>query len=179
MDLAISLGQALGLAIACGLVPLLPIAIGALASAFGGTPGALDVYDDSPIVAISCVIGVLGAAAAAWLPTLWRVILGGAGGGAAAELAGGDEVPFALIAVGAVLGALSAWVVGRLVDGRAEGRGHARRACGASPASPGSVCALLALVPFVGYALVVVLAWFLYRSRRRDQGQYAGLRSLR
>ena len=178
MDLAISLGQALGLAIACGLVPLLPIAIGALASAFGGTPGALEAYDDTPVVAISCVMGVLGAAAAAWLPTLWRVILGGVGGGAAAELVGGDEVPFALIAAGAVLGALSAWVVGRLVEGALKGEGTSAGLAGITGIA-GLVAALLALIPFVGYALVVVLGWFLYRSRRRDQGQYAGLRSLR
>jgi len=178
VDLAISLGQALGLAVAFGLVPLLPIAIGALASAFGGTPGALEAYDDTPVVAISCVIGVLGAAAAAWLPTLWRVILGGVGGGAAAELAGGDEVPFALIAAGAVLGALSAWVVGRLVEGALKGEGTSAGLAGITGIA-GLVAALLALIPFVGYALVVVLAWFLYRSRRRDQGQYAGLRSLR
>ena len=47
VDLAIALGQALGLAIACGLVPLLPLAVGALAAAFAGTPGALGVYDDA------------------------------------------------------------------------------------------------------------------------------------
>ena len=87
-------------------------------------------------------------------------------------------MPFALIAVGAVLGALSAWVVGRLVEGALKGEGT-RAGLAAHHRHRRAGLRLLALVPFVGYALVVVLAWFLYRSRRRDQGQYAGLRSLR
>ena len=178
MDLAIALGQALGLAVACGLVPLLPVAVGALAAVFDGTPGALDAYDDSEVVAAASVLGVAGAAGAAWLPTIGRLVLGAVGGGAAAHLAGGDEVPWALIAVGAVLGAAAAWVVARLLAGALEREGT-RGGLAALTGLAGLGAAVLALVPFVGYALVVALGWFALRTRRRDQGTYAGLRVLR
>jgi hypothetical protein len=178
VDLAIALGQALGLAVACGLVPLLPVAVGALASLFDGTPGAVDAYDDSPVVAAACVLGVLGAVGAAWLPTVGRVALGAVGGGAAAQLVGGDEVPWALIAVGAVLGAASAWAVAQLLEGALKSEGT-RGGLAAISGAAGLGAAVLALIPFVGYALVVALAWLLFRTRRRDQGQYAGLRVLR
>ena len=39
--------------------------------------------------------------------------------------------------------------------------------------------AILAIVPFVGYALVVAAGWFALRNRQRAQEKYAGLRVLR
>jgi hypothetical protein len=178
VDLAIALGQALGLAIACGLVPLLPVAVGAVAATLDGTPGAVDAYDDSPVVAVASVLGVAGAVGAAWLPTVTRLALGVLGGAAAAHLVGGDEVPWALIVVGAVLGAACAWAVARLLEGALKAEGT-RGGLAAISGAAGLGAAVLALVPFVGYALVAGLAWLLYRTRRREQGQYAGLRVLK
>ncbi len=154
------------------------MAVGALAATLGGTPGALDVYDDSPVVAAACVLGVAGAVAAAWLPTATRLAFGVLGGGAGAHLVGGDEVPWALIVVGAALGAACAWAVGRLLEGALKADGT-RGGLAAISGAAGIGAAVLALIPFVGYALVVALAWLLYRTRRREQGQYAGLRVLK
>jgi membrane protein implicated in regulation of membrane protease activity len=41
------------------------------------------------------------------------------------------------------------------------------------------VAAAVALIPFVGYALVFVAAWFGRRARRAQDRKYAGLRVLR
>ena len=43
----------------------------------------------------------------------------------------------------------------------------------------GIVVAALAIIPFVGFALVILAAWLGIRSRRDDQTKYGGLRVLR
>ena len=62
MDLAIAIGQGVGLAIACGLVALLPLAVGSLGALAGIVPGALGVYDDVAVAVGTAVAGVVNAA---------------------------------------------------------------------------------------------------------------------
>ena len=67
--------------------------------------------------------------------------------------------------------------VGR--DRRAIGGGGTRWGVTAIVAGAGIVVAALAIIPFVGFALVILAAWLGIRSRRDDQTKYGGLRVLR
>ena len=150
MDLAIALGQALGLAVACGLVPLLPVAIGALAALAGGTPGALDAYDDTPVVAAACVLGVAGA--------------GGSPRATSTRIA---SAPSAAAPPRSSSAATRCRGPHPRRPGARRRLGLGRRSCSRAPeregtrgglavtACAGLGAAVLALVPFVGYALVV------------------------
>ncbi len=178
MDLAIALGQAAGLAVACGLVAFLPLAVGAVAAVLGLLPGALGVYDDTPVAVGGWVLGLLSAAVGTLISPIVRLVLAGVGGGATFHLAAGEELPWAGLAVGAALGAAAAWVASRVIDGAMTGGGTAS---GVAMLAGGAalVVAAVAIAPAVGYAIVAALAWFAVKARRGAQRKYAGLRVLR
>ena len=81
------------------------------------------------------------------------------------------------LAIGAVLGAAAAWVASRIVD-PAAAKGNAG-GIAAIVAGACLVAAGIALIPFAGYLLVLVAAWFGRRARRAQDRKYAGLRVLR
>jgi hypothetical protein len=177
MDLAIAIGQGVGLAIACGLVALLPLAIGSLGALAGLVPGALNVYDEVALAVGSVVAGGANAVLTPRLTGVLRIVLAAVAGGAVFELAAGDELPYAGIAIGAVLAAAAAWIASRIVDPAAAG--GTAGGIAAIVAGTALVAAAVALIPFVGYALVFVAAWFGRRARRAQDRKYAGLRVLR
>ena len=177
MDLAIAIGQGVGLAVACGLVALLPLAIGSLGALAGLEPGALNVYDEMALAIGSVVAGGANAALSPRLTGTLRLVLAAIAGGAVFELAAGDELPCAGLAIGAVLAAAAAWIASRIVDPAAAGGSAGGIA--AIVAGAALVASAAALIPFAGYALVLVAAWFGRRARRAQDRKYAGLRVLR
>jgi hypothetical protein len=177
MDLAIAIGQGVGLAVACGLVALLPLAVGSLGALAGLVPGALGVYDDAAVAIGTVVAGGANAALSPRLAGTLKLLLAAVAGAGVFELAAGDEVPYAGLAIGAVLAAAAARVASRIVDPAAtagSAGGIATIVAGA-----GLVAAAVALIPFAGYVLVLVAAWFGRRARRTQERKYAGLRVLR
>ena len=178
MDLLFAISQGAGLAVACGLAAILPLGVLAVAALLGWTPGALAFADGSPFLAAAWVAGVVEAAARAVLPIPIRIALSAAGGAAAFEIAAGDQLPFAGLVAGAVIGAGTAWTTTRMAD-RAIAGGGTRWGVTALVAAASIVAAALAIIPIVGFALVLVALWAGIRSRRDDQGRYAGLRVLR
>jgi hypothetical protein len=177
MDLAIAIGQGVGLAIACGLVALLPLAVGSLGAMAGIVPGALGVYDDVAVAVGTSVAGLVNAAVSPRITGTLKILLAAGAGAAVFHLAAGEEVPYAGLAIGAVLGAAAAWVASRIVD-PAAAKGNAG-GIAAIVAGAGLVAAGIALIPFAGYLLVLVAAWFGRRARRAQDRKYAGLRVLR
>lgn len=177
MDLAIALGQGIGLAVACGLVALLPIAVGSLGAMAGLVPGALGIYDDVIVAAASGVAGIANAIAAPLLRGPLRILLASGAGALACELAAGDELPYGGLAIGGVVAAAAAWVASRIVD-PATANGP-RGGVSAIVAGVTVLAAAAALIPFVGYVLVLVAAWFGRRARQVQDRKYAGLRVLR
>ena len=177
MDLAIAIGQGVGLAIACGLVALLPLAVGSLGAMAGIVPGALGVYDDVAVAVGTAVAGLVNAALSPRITGTFKILLAAGAGAAVFQLSAGEEVPYAGLAIGAVLGAAAAWVASRIVD-PAAAKGNAG-GIAAFVAGAGLVAAGIALIPFAGYLLVLVAAWFGRRARRAQDRKYAGLRVLR
>ncbi len=177
MDLAIAIGQGVGLAIACGLVALLPLAVGSLGALAGIVPGALGVYDDVAVAVGTAVAGVVNAALSPRITGTLKILLAAGAGAAVFQLTAGEEVPYAGLAIGAVLGAAAAWVASRIVD-PAAAKGNAG-GIAAIVAGACLVAAGIALIPFAGYLLVLVAAWFGRRARRAQDRKYAGLRVLR
>jgi hypothetical protein len=174
----ISIGQAAGLAAACGLVALIPIGIGALAAALGLLHGAVRAYDDRPLVIASVLAAVAGVAAAVLLPSRLRLPLAAVAGGVVFELATGHRLPWAGLAIGAAIGAGAAFALRTVVEGAAQ-RGGTRAGVAAVASVAAAVAGALAIVPFVGYLLVAAVAWLGLRARRAATQKYAGLRVLR
>jgi iron complex transport system permease protein len=178
MDVAIAVGQGLGLAVACGLAAFLPLGVGAVAAILGLLPGALAVFDDTIVALGGWLAGVAQAAVTTLVSAPVRVVLAALGGAAAFHLAAGDELPWAGLALGAVVGAVTAWVASRVIDGATGGEGTASGVAMLVGAAA-LVVAVVAIVPAVGYLLPAVVGWFGLRARRGAQRKYAGLRVLR
>ena len=94
-------------------------------------------------------------------------------GGAIGFLVWGTEEAIA----GALGGLAGAGGTARVVTGALR-RGGVRGATAVLVVIAGLVCALLALVPFLGYVEAVVLPVLGARARRREGERYAGLRIL-
>ncbi len=178
MQTAIAIGQGAGLAVACGLVALLPLGIGAVAALLGLLPGALTVYEGLRLAVSSIIVGVADAAVPLALPARVQAAFAALGGGAVCELVAGDRLPFVPVALGALLGVLGWWAVSRMLDGARAGGGTVS---GVAMIAGGMGLAVgaAALVPFVGYLLAPAAAWFGWRSRKVADRKYAGLRVLR
>jgi hypothetical protein len=93
------------------------------------------------------------------------------------ELVAGKDLPLAGIALGFVLGGLSAMVALRILERAARASSFGATAALTAAAAVGAT--ISGLVPFVGYAMAVAVAWLYLRSRRREGEKYAGLRILR
>jgi len=181
MDLAIALGQGLGLAAAAGFFASAPLAIGASAAAVGVADGSLSFADDPLTVALLWIAAAVELAADAIWPGAEagaRLVRRVIGGGLAFELVAGDEVPY----VGLLIGAAVAAAVGislrqirmRAIKGGGNARGTALVEDGA-----GVAAGLAGAVPFVGFALAAAAGVLFARTRRREHEKYKGLRVLR
>ena len=179
MDLAIAIGQGAGLAVACGLIAGLPIAIAALAALASASlePGAVASLDSTRVVGAVCGLAVADAAAEPFLPERVDVGLRAIAGAVCFELVAGHELPWAGLAAGLAIAGATALVAVRLTARAA--RAGSRGATVLLAAGAAALTALAALIPFVGYALVIAAAWLGLRLRRREGERYAGLRILR
>ena len=179
MNTAIAIGQGAGLATACGLMAIIPLAVLALA-ALAGTPyldSDVDQIDETAAGIGLAAVGVADAGIEGLLPGEVRIVLRAFAGAAAAYLATQDELPWAGLAAGLLLGGLLAVVAVRVQDNAARAGSPLSTALLSGAAA--LVAAGLALIPFVGYALVIAAIWLALRMRRREGEKYAGLRVLR
>jgi hypothetical protein len=181
MDLLIAVSQGLGLAVAAGFMSAAPLALGATAASLGLADGAPSFADDPAVVAAAWVATGLellvdavwpGAGAGARLAR--RVL----GGGLAFELVAGDQLPFAGLAIGALVAAAAALSL-RQIRSRAIKSGGDIRGTALIEDGSGMVAAAAGLVPVVGYLMALAAGVLFLRSRRRDQEKYRGLRVLR
>lgn len=178
MDIAIAAGQGAGLAIAAGLAAFLPLGVLAVVALLGWAPGALTVVDERIFLAAAWIVGILEAGARLRLPIPIRMAISAVAGSAAFELTAGGAIPWIGVALGAPLAAITAWATGRLADGAVAGGGPIWGVTALMGAGAIAVAAV-AMVPFVGFALVIVAAWLALRTYRGDQERYAGLRVLK
>jgi hypothetical protein len=178
VNTAIAIGQGAGLAVACGLLALLPLAVGARAATAGFLKGAVGAYDDRPVLYACLAAAAGGIALAAVMPARARLLAAAVAGGVVFELSAGERLPWAGLALGAVFGAGAAFACGRLIDGALRGGGTPAGVT-AIAAGVAAVAGALAIVPFVGYALVAAAGWLGLRTRRAAARKYAGLRVLR
>ena len=123
MDLLFAISQGAGLAVACGLAAFLPLGVLAVAALLGWAPGVLSFADGTPFLVATWIAGVVEAAARAVLPIPIAIALSGAGGAAAFEVAAGDQLPFAGLIAGALIGAGTAWTTTRMAQRAIAGGG--------------------------------------------------------
>lgn len=178
MEIAIGIGQGAGLAIACGLAALLPLGVLALAALLGWTPATLALVDERALLAGAWILGIAEAGVRLRLPIPVRMALSAVAGSATFELAAGGAIPWIGVALGAPLAAVTAWAMGRLADGAVAGGGPIWGVTALMGAAV-IVAAALAIIPFVGFALVLASAWLALRTLRGDRERYAGLRVLK
>lgn len=178
MDFAIAIGQGAGLAVACGLAAFLPLGVLALAAWLGWTPGAISVVDLPAVIVGAWVAGLIEAAVRLRLPIPIRMALSAIAASAVFEATAGGVIPWIGLVLGAPLGAVTAWAIGRLADGAVAGGGTLNGVT-ALLAGAAIAAAAIAIVPFAGFALVVVAAWLAIRTYRADRARYAGLRVLK
>jgi hypothetical protein len=177
VDTAIAIGEGAGVALACGITAAVPLAIAAIAALLFGLPGDRSQLDDGWLVALACVLAVVIAAAETRLPARVQIALRALFGAVSFELVAGDDLPYAGLVAGLLLAALVAVFATQMLGAAARaGSAVAAALLGAGAAAGWAVAGL---VPFVGYALVVVAIVLAWRSRRRGEQKYAGLRVLR
>lgn len=178
MDNLVAISQGFGLAVACGLAAVLPLGVLAFAALLGWLPGSVALAAETPVLVAGWAVGVVEAASRALLPIPVRIGLSGLGGAVACELTLGDILPFVGLLLGTAIGSGTGWTTTRMVD-RAIASGGPRWGVSALVAGASVGVAALAIIPMVGLILVGVVIWIGMRSRKDDQGRYAGLRVLR
>ena len=177
MDTAIAIGEGIGVALACGISAAVPLAVAALAALLFGLPGDRSQLDDGWLVATACVLAVVIAAADTRLPVRAQIALRALFGAVAFELVAGHDLPFAGLVAGLLLAALVAVVATQMLGAAARaGSAVAAALLGAGAAAGFAVAGL---IPFLGYVLLIVALVLAWRSRKRDDRKYAGLRVLR
>jgi hypothetical protein len=177
VDTVIAIGEGAGVALACGITAAVPLAVAALAALLIGLPGDRSQLDDGWLVAVACVLAVVLTAAETLVPARVQMVVRALFGAVAFELVAGDKLPYAGLVAGLVLAALVSVTAVQILGVAARAGSSAAAALLGAAASAGWAAA--GLVPFVGYLLVVVAIVLVWRSRKRDDGKYAGLRVLR
>jgi hypothetical protein len=177
MDTAIAIGQGAGLAVACGVLAGVPLALAALLAYTSLEPGRLGVLHDTGVVIGLCAFAILDGLIETRLPRNVRIGVRAVAGAAVFELVAGKDLPIAGIALGFVLGGLAAIVALRILERAA--RAGSSGATAAIAAAAALVASFAGLVPFVGYVMAVAVVWLYLRARRREGEKYAGLRILR
>jgi hypothetical protein len=181
MDLFVAISQGLGLAVAAGFVAAPPVALAATAAYFGLDRGAVGVADDGIVVAAAWA----ASAVEVLIDAVWPGAQAGArlarkavGGGLAFELVAGDRVPYAGLAVGAVVALAVAMALRHVRAGAIKAGGDLRGTIMIEDGA-GLAGSAAALVPVVGILMTVAAGGLVLRARRRDREKYKGLRVLR
>jgi hypothetical protein len=181
MDVLVDFSQACGLAAAAGLIAVVPIAVAASLATAG-------LFDDSPTVAgqtwfviAAWVLAVVELVADVVWPGAsagWRFLRRVVAGGLVFELTVGDVLPWAGLAIGAVIAAATAFAL-REMRSRAVKSGADVRGTAVVEDAAGVGASALALVPVVGYVMALAGLYLAARVRRRAGQKYEGLRVLR
>ncbi|MGN6380940.1 MAG: hypothetical protein ACTHNU_18455 [Gaiellales bacterium] len=181
MDLAIAIGQGLGLAAAAGLLASAPLAFTTTAASQGWLEDPLSFAGRTVLIVVTWVAVALELAA----DFLWPGAQAGfrlgrrvVAGGLAFELAAGGKVPYVGLAVGAATAAVAALAMRPIRAGAVKAGGDLRGTALVEDGG-GLICSAAAIVPFVGYLISLGAAGLLLRVRRREGRKYEGLRVLR
>jgi hypothetical protein len=177
VDTAIAIGQGAGVALACGITAAVPLAVAAIVALVIGLPGDRSQLDDGWLVAVACALAVVLAAAETRIPARAQIALRALLGGVSFELVAGHELPYVGLAAGIVLAALVALSATQMLGAAARAGSALAAALLGAGAALGF--AVVGLVPFVGYLMVVVAIVLAWRGRGRSDQKYAGLRVLR
>jgi hypothetical protein len=181
MDLVIALSQGLGLAVAAGFVGAPPVAIGATAASLSVADSSADVADDSwLLIAAWAAAAVELLADAVWPGAQAGVRLArkAAGGAAAFGLVAWDQLPWVSLLLGAAIAAAVAIALRHVRAGAVKAGGDLRGTALIEDIS-GFIASAVALIPFVGYIMLVAAGALAARARQREQEKYKGLRVLR
>jgi len=181
MDLAIALSQGLGLAVAAGFVGAPPVAIGATAATFDVADSSAGVADDSWLVIGAWIAAAFELVADAVWPGAQagvRLARKALGGGLAFALVTWQELPWISLVLGALIAAAVAVALRHVRAGAVKAGGDLRGTALIEDVS-GMAAAVLAVIPFVGYVMVVAAGGLVARARQREQEKYKGLRVLR
>ena len=199
------IGLGVGLAAACGLRPFLPLLLaGALGSA-----GALGVgFSSDPfrflqadwwllLVAVALVVAYVLQLVFGLSPAVeprrgsranpFAASLAGLGLGAGALLFAGTlaahgDSPWPGLLGGFLVAGLAQRACGPVLAGaraRLPDRAAREALTVYTDAASLALAALVALLHPLGYVVLALLAWFVWRGRSRQEGRYAGLRILR
>jgi hypothetical protein len=115
---------------------------------------------------------------AVFAPPRLRVPLAAVAGAVVFELATGHRLPYAGLVLGAAIGGGAAFALRGVLEGAASGGGTVGGVAAIASAAA-VVASALAVVPFVGYLLVLAVGWLGLRARKTATQKYAGLRVLR
>jgi hypothetical protein len=181
VDTVIAVGQGLGLAAAAGLISAAPVAIGATAATQDLLEDPASFASRAWLVAIAWAAVVIEFVA----DTVWpgagaggRLIRRVIAGGIAFELAAGGAVPYAGLAIGALVAAAVGLGMRRVRSGAVKAGGDVRGTALIEDGA-GVGASLVALIPIVGYVMALAGGFLLLRVRRREGQKYEGLRVLR
>jgi hypothetical protein len=181
VDTVIAVGQGLGLAAAAGLISAAPVAIAATAATEDLLEDPASWASKAWLVAIAWIAVVIelvadfvwpGAGAGGRL--IRRVIAGGI----AFQVAAGGAVPYAGLAIGAVVAAGVGFAMRRVRSGAVKAGGDVRGTALIEDGA-GIGFSAVALIPIVGYLMAVAGGFLLLLVRRREGQKYEGLRVLR
>jgi hypothetical protein len=181
VDTAIAIGQGLGLATAAGLLASGPLAAGATAASQGWLEDPLNFLHRGAVVALMWALVIVELAVDAVWPgaqaggRLGRRVVAG---GLAFEFGAGNALPWAGLAIGAALAALTGLAMRSIRAGAVKAGGDVRGTALVEDGA-GLGASALALIPFIGYPLGVAAGAMFARVRRRDDRKYEGLRVLR
>jgi hypothetical protein len=177
VDTAIAIGQGAGVALACGITAAVPLAVAALCALIIGLPGDRSQLGEGWLVAVACAAAIVLAAAETYIPPRLQIALRAILGAIAFELVAGHELPWVGLVLGAILAAGVALTATRMLGAAARAGSAVAAALLGFGAAIG--WAVLGLVPFVGYLLLVIAIVLVWRDRGRGDRKYAGLRVLR
>jgi hypothetical protein len=181
MDLFIALSQGLGLAVAAGFVAAPPVAFASTAAYLGFETGAIGIADDGIVVAIAWAAAIVEVLVDAVWPGAQagaRLARKAIGGGIAFELIAGDQLPWAGLAIGALV-ALAVAMALRHVRAGAVKAGGDLRGTAVIEDGAGIAGSAVGLIPVAGIIMAVGAAGLVLRARRHEQEKYKGLRVLR
>ena len=177
MDLVIALSQGLGLAVAAGFVAAPPVAFASTAAYLGFETG-VGIADDGIVLAIAWAATVVEVLVDAVWPGAQagaRLARKAIGGGIAFELIAGDQLPWAGLAIGALVALAVAHGAAPRPRRAVKAGGDLR---GTAVIEDGAGIAGWRPVPFVGIVITVAAGGFV-RARRHEREKYKGLRVLR
>jgi hypothetical protein len=181
VDTLIAVGQGLGLAAAAGLISAAPIAVAATAATEGLLEDPASIASRAWLVALAWVCVVIELVADAVWPGAGagaRLVRRVIAGGLAFQLAAGGAVPYAGLAIGAIVAGGVGLAMRAIRSGAVKAGGDVRGTALIEDGS-GIGASIVAVIPIVGYLMAIAGGFLLLRVRRREGQKYEGLRVLR